>query len=439
MTSQRSDPPGGAVGVGAPWCCSPASSRALPRGLRSPCTPLAGQSGARDAGRDRWCSSGPSRTGGSCSCPLAWFSRTPFCGGPCATFGRCAAAPNRLEWEVGHLPADRGSGLVRGRTERGHAAAGEQKPGQQQIWRHMMTRPFTGIINMDIRDSVPDWGPYEQPRAPEDAPNVLYIVLDDVGFGALSCFGGLIETPNIDRIAQNGVRYIQWHTTALCSPTRSCLLTGRNHTTNGMACITECATGFPGSNGHIPFENATIAEMLVERGYNTYIVGKWHLCPEDEMNLAATKRNWPLGRGFERFYGFLGAETNQYYPDLVHDNHPVDPPNTPEEGYHFTEDITDKALAFVRDAREVAPDKPFFLYYAPGATHAPHQVPKEWIERYRGRFDMGYERARELILQRQKELGIVPPHTTLPPLNPLGTSDTRTGPHGHPFPQVDCT
>jgi arylsulfatase len=208
---------------------------------------------------------------------------------------------------------------------------------------------------------------------------------------------------------------------------------------NGMACITECATGFPGSNGHLPFENATIAEMLVERGYNTYLVGKWHLCPEDEMNLAATKQNWPLGRGFERFYGFLGAETNQYYPDLVHDNHPVAPPKTPEEGYHFTEDITDKALAFIRDAKEIAPDKPFFLYYAPGAAHAPHQVPKEWIERYRGRFDMGYERARELILERQKKMGIVPPHTTLPPLNPLGTNDTRTGPDGRPFPQLDCT
>jgi arylsulfatase A-like enzyme len=170
---------------------------------------------------------------------------------------------------------------------------------------------------MDIRDSVPDWGPYEQPRAPEDAPNVLYIVLDDVGFGALSCFGGLIETPNIDRIAQNGVRYTQWHTTALCSPTRSCLLTGRNHTTNGMACITECATGFPGSNGHIPFENATIAEMLVERGYNTYLVGKWHLCPEDEMNLAATKRHWPLGPGFDA----IGAL--------------VDVPDGPAEGVLF--------------------------------------------------------------------------------------------------------
>jgi arylsulfatase len=219
-----------------------------------------------------------------------------------------------------------------------------------------MAKPFKGTINMDIRDSVPDWAPYEQPRAPEGAPNVLYIVLDDVGFGALGCYGGLIETPNIDRIAQIGVRYTQWHTTALCSPTRSCLLTGRNHTMNGMACITECATGFPGSNGHIPFENAMIPELLGEQGYNTYMVGKWHLTAEDEMNLAATKRSWPLGRGFERFYGFLGAETNQWYPDLVYDNHPVDQPKSPEEGYHFTEDITDKALEFIRDAKAIAPE-----------------------------------------------------------------------------------
>ncbi|GEB61810.1 hypothetical protein GCM10017674_23420 [Streptomyces gardneri] len=169
-----------------------------------------------------------------------------------------------------------------------------------------MAQPFRGVVNLDIRDSVPDWGPYEQPKAPADSPNVLYIVLDDVGFGAMSCYGGPIETPNIDRIAASGLRYGQWHTTALCSPTRSCLLTGRNHTTNGMACISECAVGFPGANGHIPPECATLAEILVEQGFSTALVGKWHLCAEDEMNLASTKRNWPIGRGFERFYGFLG-------------------------------------------------------------------------------------------------------------------------------------
>src|SRR5204863_237532 len=174
--------------------------------------------------------------------------------------------------------------------------------------------------------------------------------LDDVGFSAMECYGGPIPTPNIDRVVGAGVRYTQFHTTALCSPTRSCLLTGRNHTRNGMACITECASGFPNANGVIPPENGQIQQILGERGWNTYMVGKWHLCPEDEMNLASTRRNWPTGRGFERFYGFLGAETNQWYPELVYDSHPVDPPRSPEEGYHLTVDLTDKALEFIKDA-----------------------------------------------------------------------------------------
>jgi len=302
-----------------------------------------------------------------------------------------------------------------------------------------MAKPFRGVVNLDIRDSVPDWGPYEQPKAPSGAPNVLYIVLDDVGFGALGCYGGPIETPNIDKIADNGLRYTQWHTTALCSPTRSCLLTGRNHTTNGMACISECAVGFPGANGHIPPECATLAEVLVEQGFSTAMVGKWHLCAEDEMNLASTKRNWPVGRGFDRFYGFLGAETNQWYPDLVHDNHPVQQPATPEQGYHLSVDITDKAIEYLDDVKAIAPDRPVFLYYAPGCAHAPHQVPREWADRYRGRFDDGYEALREQTLARQKEMGLVPQDTELPPMNPIGTPDTRTGPDGQPFPPLDFT
>ncbi len=271
-----------------------------------------------------------------------------------------------------------------------------------------MPEPFHGVVNLDIRDSTPDWAPFSQPVAPPGTPNVVYVVLDDVGFGALGCYGGLIDTPNIDRIAAAGLRYTQWHTTALCSPTRSCLLTGRNHTTNGMACITEAATGFPNGNGHVPPECATLAEVLVERGISTAMVGKWHLCAQDEMNLAASKRNWPVGRGFERFYGFLGAETNQWYPDLVHDNHPVDAPATPAEGYHLSVDLTDKAIEFIDDVKTIAPERPVFLYYALGAAHAPHHVPQEWADRYKGRFDMGYEAAREQILARQKELGIVP-------------------------------
>jgi len=302
----------------------------------------------------------------------------------------------------------------------------------------MATR-FNGKINLDIRDSEPDWAPFEPAKAPEGAPNVVYIVLDDVGFSAMGCYGGPIQTPNIDRIAANGVRYTQFHTTALCSPTRSCLLTGRNHTRNSMACITEAAIGFPNASGTIPPENGMLSEILGERGWNTYMVGKWHLCPTDEMNLASTRRNWPTGRGFERFYGFLGAETNQWYPDLVYDNHPVDPPRTPAQGYHLTDDLTDRALEFIKDAKAIAPDKPFFLYYAPGACHAPHHAPREWIEKYKGRFDQGYEAIREQTLARQKELGIVPPSTELPPVNPIGTPQTRTGPDGRPFPELDYT
>jgi arylsulfatase A-like enzyme len=303
----------------------------------------------------------------------------------------------------------------------------------------MMTQPFKGKINVDIRDSVPDWSPFEPLRAPDGVASVVYVVLDDVGFSAMESYGGPIPTPNIDRIVDDGVRYTQFHTTALCSPTRSCLLTGRNHTRNGMACITECASGFPNANGVIPPENGQIQEILGARGWNTYMVGKWHLCPEAEMNLASTRRNWPNGRGFERWYGFLGAETNQWYPDLVYDSHPVDPPSSPAEGYHLTVDLTDKALEFIKDAKVIAPEKPFFLYYAPGGCHAPHHVPKEWADRFKGRFDAGYEALREQTLARQKELGIVPADTQLPPLNPIGTPETRTGPDGKPFPALDVT
>ena len=302
-----------------------------------------------------------------------------------------------------------------------------------------MSSQFKGVVNIDIRDSVPDWTPFEAPKAPEGAPNVVFIVLDDVGFSVMNSYGGPVPTPNVDRIVADGLRYTQFHTTALCSPTRSCLLNGRNHTRNSMACITEAAIGFPNASGVIPPENGQIQEILGANGWNTYMVGKWHLCPDAEMNLASSRRNWPTGRGFERFYGFLGAETNQWYPDLVYDSHPVEAPRSPAEGYHLTEDITDKALEFIKDAKAIAPEKPFFLYYAPGACHAPHHAPKEWIDKFKGQFDMGYEAIREQTLARQKKMGIVPADTELPPINPLGTPETRTGPGGEPFPALDLT
>ena len=297
-----------------------------------------------------------------------------------------------------------------------------------------MGKEFKGKIELDERDSTPDWEPYLQPVAPAGAPSVLYIVLDDVGFSSMEPWGGLIETPNINKLAGAGLTYTNWHTTALCSPTRSSLLTGRNHTTNGMACIAEATTGYPNANGHIPFECATLAEVLGERGWNTYMLGKWHLVASDEMNMASTKRNWPVGRGFERYYGFLGGETNQWYPDLIYDNHPVDQPAMPEDGYHLTTDLTDKAIEFVKDAKSIAPDKPFFMYFCPGACHAPHHAPKEWIEKYKGKFDMGYEAYRELVFERQKKLGIFPENAELTPLNPYAEEKSV---EGKPWPPLD--
>lgn len=301
-----------------------------------------------------------------------------------------------------------------------------------------MAKAFQGAINIDIRDSVPDWAPYVQPMAPDGAPNILYIVMDDTGFGAWDMFGGLIEMPNFKRIADRGLRYTNFHTTALCSPTRSCLLTGRNHTSNGMACIEEATTGFPGSNGRIPFENALISEVLVERGYNTYALGKWHLLPEEEANLASSKRHWPLGRGFERYYGFLGGESDQWYPDLIYDNHPIEQPYTPKDGYHLSKDLADKAIEFIRDAKVIAPEKPWMMYFCPGATHAPHHVFKEWADKYKGKFDMGYEKYREIVLTNQKKMGIMPADAELTPINPLGNAGDKVGPVGQAMPEMEC-
>jgi arylsulfatase A-like enzyme len=297
-----------------------------------------------------------------------------------------------------------------------------------------MTAEFTGTIALDIRDSQPDWGPYTAPAAPQNAPNVLYVVWDDVGVATWDCFGGLVQMPAMSRIADRGVRLTQFHTTALCSPTRAALLTGRNPTSVGMATVEEFTDGFPNCSGRIPADAALLSEVLVERGWNTYCVGKWHLTPLEESNLAATKRHWPLGRGFERFYGFLGGEADQWYPDLVYDNHPVDPPGTPEDGYHLSKDLADKAIEFIRDAKVIAPTKPWFTYLCPGAGHAPHHVFKEWADKYAGTFDMGYERYREIVLAKQKDLGIVPPETELSPMNPYADANSAGG---QPWPAQD--
>lgn len=299
-----------------------------------------------------------------------------------------------------------------------------------------MSKQWNGKLAVDIRDATPDWTLFVQPQAPEGAPNVLFIVWDDVGYSAMDVFGGPIETPTMRRIAEAGLRYTNFHTTALCSPTRSCLMTGRNATSNNMACITEGTNGFPGSSGRIPFENGTIAEVLNERGWNTYAVGKWHLTPAEEENASSWKHRWPLGRGFERFYGFLGGETNQWYPDLIYDNHPVDQPYAPEDGYHLSKDLADKAIEFIRDAKVVAPDKPFFMYFCPGCAHAPHHVFKEWADQYKGKFNMGYEAIRETILANQKKMGILPENTRLSSINPHGEPHV-TSPDGKPWPLLD--
>ncbi len=271
--------------------------------------------------------------------------------------------------------------------------------------------PFPGLIGRTADESTPAWP--ASPRADERAPNVLVVVLDDTGFGQLGCYGSPIETPHFDALAADGVRFNNMHTTALCSPSRSCILTGRNHHSNGMAAITELATGFPGYNGVMPFENGMLSEILLEQGYNTLMVGKWHLTPSSQETAAGPYTRWPLGRGFERFYGFLGGDTSQWYPDLVYDNHQVEPPRTPEEGYHLTEDLVDKSIEFISDRVQVDPDKPFYLHLCFGATHAPHHAPKEWIDKYAGAFDGGWEAYREQVFARQLELGILPPGTEL--------------------------
>jgi arylsulfatase A-like enzyme len=269
-----------------------------------------------------------------------------------------------------------------------------------------------GRIGRTIRESEPSFTPVPRPTA--GAPNVVMIVLDDLGFAQLGCFGSSISTPAIDALGAGGLRYNRFHVTALCSPTRACLLTGRNHHAVGMGFLTDIPTGFPGYDGRIPKSAGTLARILRDTGYSTLAVGKWHLAPRWEQSASGPFERWPLGLGFERHYGFLGGDTNQWTPELVCDNQFVEPPRGPADGYHLTEDLADRAIRYVQDQQQATPDKPFFLYFATGATHAPHQAPAEWIDRYRGHFDQGWEAWRADAFARQQQLGVVPEGTTLP-------------------------
>ena len=262
-----------------------------------------------------------------------------------------------------------------------------------------------------IAESTPVFPP--RPHPPQGAPHVLVIVLDDLGFAQLGCFGSDIDTPTIDGLAAGGLRYNRFHVTSLCSPTRACLLTGRNHHAVGMGFLTDLPTGFPGYSGRIPPSAATLARILRDVGYSTFAVGKWHLTPRWEESASGPFDRWPLGLGFERYYGFLGGDTNQWTPDLVADNGFVEPPRTPAEGYHLTEDLADRAIRFIQDQQQATPGRRFFCYFAPGAMHAPHQAPRAFIDAYRGRFDAGWEAWREATFARQLAAGVVPEGTRL--------------------------
>lgn len=272
---------------------------------------------------------------------------------------------------------------------------------------------FKGQIRPDHRDSSPSWP--EENKAPADAPNIVMIVLDDVGFAQLGCYGSDIATPNIDRLATGGIRLRHFNTTGICSATRSCLLTGRNHHSNHMGAVAELATGFPGYDFRMPKENGTLAEVLREQGWGTFAIGKWHLTPAEEHHLGASRTRWPLGRGFDRFYGFHGSDTSQYHPDLVYDNHQARASTAPEDGYHLSEDLAEKSVEFVRDLHNAAPGKPFFLYFAFGAMHTPLHAPAEYIDHYKGKFDGGWDAWRESVYRRQLEMGVLPEGTELTP------------------------
>ena len=276
-------------------------------------------------------------------------------------------------------------------------------------------RPHVGPTMYDAQDPEAKYPPLELLRPPPGSPNILLVLLDDAGYGSSSAFGGPCRTPILERLAANGLRFTRFHTTAMCSATRQALLTGRNHHSVGMGAVSDMATAAPGYTSRRPNTAATIAQMLRLNGYSTAQVGKCHEAPTWELSPAGPFDRWPTGSGFEYFYGFMGGETSQFYPSLTEGTRPVIPARTPEEGYHLTEDIAAKACAWLGQQRGLAPDKPFFLYFAPGATHAPIHVPEGWRERYRGAFDGGWDVLREATFARQKQLGIVPPECELTP------------------------
>jgi arylsulfatase len=275
---------------------------------------------------------------------------------------------------------------------------------------------FDGVINQTQAESSPWWPTPAHPG--EDAPNVVLILLDDTGFSHFGCFGSDLATPNIDRLAAGGLRYTNFHVTPLCSPTRASLLTGRNHHSVGMRSLSNFDSGYPHMRGHITNHAATVAEVLRDTGYATFALGKWHLCSMENASAAGPYDQWPCQRGFDRYYGFLEGETDQFHPELVYDNHSIEPPAGPDEGYHLSEDLVDHALGFIHDTRSIRPDRPFFTYLAFGAMHAPHQAPAAYLEKYRGRFDAGWDVARQQWFARQLEMGLLPPDTELAPRNP---------------------
>ncbi len=289
-------------------------------------------------------------------------------------------------------------------------------PERPQPQREVLPIPDVtpvGLTTYDAKDPATSFPPIEPLRPPEGAPNVLLILIDDVGFAASSAFGGPCATPIAERLASNGLKFNRFHTTALCSPTRQALLTGRNHHSVGMGGITEIATSAPGYNSIRPNTKAPLAETLKLNGYSTAQFGKCHEVPVWETSPMGPFNAWPTGSGFEHFYGFIGGETNQYAPAIYQDTVPVEPDRTPEEGYHFTEDMTDHAIDWIKQQKALMPDKPFFVYFAPGATHAPHHVRPEWSDKYKGAFDDGWDALRERTFAKQKELGVIPPDAEL--------------------------